>query len=166
MHLEPGVLQYGRRSLAALTHGEIEEGGGKGNMSFRFGKRFGSSKILAAQEKEGGKHKKAWAHLGVYRGSHHTFREQSLVEFLTDHPEQCKDLTDKEAEDIRRGCILLNDALAGRASHGLYSLLDDAAWKRVLFLIQTADWWQNIVITASFLHASLVFFEGVLSLPR
>jgi len=69
-------------------------------------------------------------------------------------------LTAAEKEQIRRGSILLLDALAGRASHGLFSLLDGPAWKRWLFVIQTSDWWQQVVLTASFLHGCTIFLES------
>mmetsp|Transcript_25034 Transcript_25034/g.59648 ORF Transcript_25034/g.59648 Transcript_25034/m.59648 type:complete len:870 (-) Transcript_25034:211-2820(-) len=70
------------------------------------------------------------------------------------------ELDEKTKEDIRKGCILLQDALAGRASHGLYSLLDEPEWKRTLFQIQTADSWQQVVLTASMVHASLIVWEA------
>ena len=106
-------------------------------------------------------HHPAWAELARYRGPHHeSLREQSLAEFVTDHPEQCADLFEEEAEAIRRGCILLRDAHEGRASHGLHSLLDEPRWKRVLFTIQTSAQWQNVVLGCSFLHAFLIAFEA------
>jgi hypothetical protein len=92
-----------------------------------FLQRFGSSRKADDRDSLPG----PWAHLKAYRGPHHEkFQEQSLEEFLTLYPAQCAPLSAREHEDIRRGCILLNDAIAGRASHGLFSLLDEAPWKR------------------------------------
>ena len=36
---------------------------------------------------------------------------------------------------------------------------------RVLFKIQTSGHWQNVVLSASFLHALLVVYEGLPCLP-
>jgi len=66
----------------------------------------------------------------------------------------------EKSEKIRRGCILLRDAYDGRASHGLFSLQDGPAYKRVLFQIQTAQWWQNVLIWANLIHAGLIAFEA------
>ena len=69
-------------------------------------------------------------------------------------------LSDKEREKIRQGCVQLQDAYDGRASHGLYSLLKGPAYKRVLFKVHTHDWWQNAVIFASLVHSSLIIWEA------
>jgi hypothetical protein len=102
-----------------------------------------------------------WTALPHYYGpQHEDLRQQSLAEFITNHPEQCEQLVDADVEAIRRGCILLHDALEGRASHGLHSLLDEPSWKAVLFQIQTSEAWQHVVLGGSFLHALLIAFEA------
>lgn len=53
----------------------------------------------------------------------------------------------------------LDSAYDGRASHGLYSLLKEPAYKRTLFIIHTSDWWMNTVIVACLIHASLIVVE-------
>ena len=90
----------------------------------------------------------AWAHIGVYHGPHHErFQDQCLEEFLSEHPEQGAELTEQERESIRRGCIMLKDAIEGRGLHGLYSLLEEPAWKRCCLLVlvlRASCLWQGI----------------------
>ena len=57
-------------------------------------------------------------------------------------------LSEQEKEEIRKGCIQLQDAYDGRASHGLYSLLKGPAYKRSCALcVQTLPAYNRKVIT-------------------
>mmetsp|Transcript_42128 Transcript_42128/g.86080 ORF Transcript_42128/g.86080 Transcript_42128/m.86080 type:complete len:943 (-) Transcript_42128:131-2959(-) len=69
-------------------------------------------------------------------------------------------MPESKKRELGRGCVLLRDAYDGRASHGLFSLLDGPAYKRILFKVQTAQWWQSTIIWTNLLHCSLIMFEA------
>ncbi len=150
--------------LSLCSLGVTYLGQGRGRRVFPDEWRRGNMSFLKRYGQVGKSHESRsalWTGLPKYHGpQHEDLRQQCLAEFFINHPEQSEHLQEAEVEAIRRGCILLNDALEGRASHGLHSLLDEPRWKSVLFQIQTSEAWQHVVLGGSFLHALLIAFEA------